>query len=148
MCGTVKHKRGLMTAAVRVALCVAFLFAPLALALDPQWKLTQYGHDIWLRQNGLPDSVINFVYPSRNGYIWLATRAGLVRFDGARFKAIEIRPNSDRVKESVMTLLETPDGALYVGTEYNGLRLIEGDRIRSFGKPDGVDNCIRVLNLS
>ena len=144
---TGKYNRGLMIAAVRVASCVAFLFTSWALALDPQWKITQYGHDVWLRQNGLPDSVINFVYPSRNGYIWLATRAGLVRFDGARFKTIDIRPNPDRIKESVMTLLETPDGALYVGTENNGLRLIEGDRIRSFGKPEGVDDCIRALHL-
>jgi PAS domain S-box-containing protein len=121
-------------------LCGSFAFA-----LDPQRVITQYGHDVWLRQNGLPASSVNYVLPARAGYLLLATTAGLVRFDGAGFHNLKISAGPVQGQESVAVVLETRDGALWVGTETNGLRRIKDGQIVHFGKPDGLDDQIRVL---
>lgn len=45
----------------------------------------QYRFDTWTTENGLPQNTINDILQTRDGYLWLATYGGLVRFDGARF---------------------------------------------------------------
>ncbi len=128
---------------------LAILWLPVfvchGLALDPSLAITQYGHDIWLRQNGLPSTAVNDVMASREGYIYLATSAGLIRFDGANFRKISINSNPTANEESVSTVLQTRDGALWIGTAANGLRRLFNGQITSFGKPEGVDPLIRVL---
>lgn len=46
----------------------------------------QYRFDSWTTDNGLPQGSINSILQTRDGYIWLATFGGLVRFDGLRFQ--------------------------------------------------------------
>ena len=41
--------------------------------------------DSWTTANGLPQNSVNDIVQTRDGYIWLATFGGLVRFDGVRF---------------------------------------------------------------
>ncbi|MEP7339334.1 MAG: two-component regulator propeller domain-containing protein, partial [Acidobacteriota bacterium] len=144
----IKNKKNYPMDAVRLLLllmlCIT-LCCSITLALDPQRAITQYGHDIWLRQNGLPSSAVNYVQSSREGYILLATSAGLVRFDGANFRNIRISADQARGPESVTVVLETGDGTLWVGTETNGLRRIKDSQIVHFGLKDGIDDQIRVL---
>src|ERR1022692_2655569 len=60
-------------------------FAGLAYGLDPHKTIDQYGHDLWTSQNGLPGEAVYQILQSPDGYLWLRTSAGLVRFDGVRF---------------------------------------------------------------
>jgi signal transduction histidine kinase len=53
--------------------------------LTPNRELTQYVHRIWQTQQGLPDGAIVEILQDATGYLWLATEAGLYRFDGVRF---------------------------------------------------------------
>jgi len=55
------------------------LFSPLSTAV------AQYHIDVWTTDNGLPQNVVRDVCQSPDGYLWLATMDGLVRFDGVRF---------------------------------------------------------------
>lgn len=41
--------------------------------------------DSWNTENGLPQNSVNDILQTRDGYLWLATFGGLVRFDGIRF---------------------------------------------------------------
>ena len=66
-------------------------------------------------EDGLPSNVVNAVVQTRNGFLWVGTDAGLVRFNGRRFTAMELRP-PHRAQASVRALVEAPDGALWVGT--------------------------------
>ena len=138
-------KRNVVRACGRLLSLCAALFPLVALALDPRLAITQYSHDIWLRQNGLPASAVNAVLPTRQGYLLLGTMAGLVRFDGASFRTMPIHAGNPLAKESVAALLETADGALWVGTETNGLRRIANGQIVHFDKRDGIDDQVRVL---
>src|SRR2546428_7004294 len=60
-------------------------------ALDPSRQITQYVHDVWLRDNGLPQNTVKDILQTRDGYLWLATQEGLARFDGARFVVFNAR---------------------------------------------------------
>ena len=60
-----------------------------AFGLDPNRRLTQYVHRIWQTQQGLPQGAILQIFQTREGYLWLATQTGLVRFDGVRFQQAE-----------------------------------------------------------
>ncbi|MDB6053016.1 MAG: sensor signal transduction histidine kinase [Verrucomicrobiales bacterium] len=60
------------------------------LALDPSKSVFQFNCQNWNRQSGLPSDKVNSVAQSTDGYIWLGTQNGLVRFDGLEFKTIPI----------------------------------------------------------
>ena len=63
-----------------------FVFWPLlAIGLLAPQARAQYQFDRWTTDNGLPDNSISSVLQTRDGYLWLTTFDGLVRFDGVRF---------------------------------------------------------------
>src|ERR1044071_7283212 len=68
------------------------------LALDPTKPITQFVHDVWQTDQGLPQNSVVSIVQTRDGYIWLATQEGLVRFDGVRFTIFDKR-NFAQIKE-------------------------------------------------
>lgn len=95
-------------------LCVA-LAKETAFGLDPQRAVTQYVLDVWRKENGLPHNSIRSILQTRDGYIWLATMGGLVRFDGYRCTIFNNR-NTEAIKNnSMLALVEDPDGVLWAG---------------------------------
>ena len=61
-----------------------------AWALDPARDLLQYNCQTWGRPNGLPVNGINAITQTKDGYLWLGTAIGLVRFDGTEFKLLDL----------------------------------------------------------
>ena len=53
-----------------------------ALGLDPQKPISQYVHDIWTIDQGLPQNSVMAMAQGSDGYLWVGTEAGLARFDG------------------------------------------------------------------
>ena len=60
----------------------------------PELALSQYQHDRWTTADGMPNQAVDWIARSPDGYLWLGTEGGLVRFDGVRFSAIDRRPNT------------------------------------------------------
>ncbi|HEU0006473.1 MAG TPA: two-component regulator propeller domain-containing protein [Terriglobia bacterium] len=61
------------------------LGAPAAQALEPSQTFGMYGYDVWHVKQGLPQANVASIAQTPDGYLWLATPRGLVRFDGVRF---------------------------------------------------------------
>jgi len=99
--------------------------AGLAHALDPQKNIDQYGHDSWTSQNGLPGEAVYQILQSQDGYLWLRTSAGLVRFDGVRFVLTNPVVGGRAVDEAVKAICIGTDGDLLVRT--TSRTLIYGD---------------------
>ena len=115
-------------------------------ALDRKKTINQYGHNTWLKQNGLPARTINVVLQTKDGYLWLGTSAGLFRFDGVYFTEINTNPKNDKTHESISTLVESRDSSLWIGTTYNGLRNLKNGKISSYGIEEGsYDGQVRQL---
>src|ERR1700690_277191 len=92
-------------------LVLLFLSWPRALlAIDPTKNVDQYGHDFWTSQNGLPGEAVYQILQSPDGYLWLRTSAGLVRFDGVRFVLITPVVGDHAVNEPVKTICIGADG--------------------------------------
>ena len=73
-----------------------------ALALDPTRAFSQYVHDYWDSDNGFPGGAVYAICQTQDGYLWIGTERGLVRFDGFQFKLIQIPiPNAPLLGQSV-----------------------------------------------
>src|ERR1700723_718791 len=57
---------------------------PHALALDPDRRISQYGHTVWRIQDGTISPPTN-IAQTTDGFLWVTTAQGLLRFDGVRF---------------------------------------------------------------
>ncbi len=90
--------------------------APRLLALDPAVPLSQYAHDTWTSDSGLPQNSVTAILQSGDGYLWLGTQEGLARFDGARFTVFDTRNTPALGDDWVQSLLQTRDGTLWIGT--------------------------------
>ncbi len=99
------------------AILVFFLLSgSILFALDPTKAITQYVQDVWTSDHGLPQNTVNSIVQSRDGYLWLATFEGLVRFDGVQF-TVHDKKNVPVLKSNqISRLLEVRDGSLWVAT--------------------------------
>jgi ligand-binding sensor domain-containing protein/signal transduction histidine kinase len=105
-----------MTPRVLLVAASLVLAATALPALDPAVPLSQYGHDAWTSDSGLPQNSITTILQTRDGYIWLGTQEGLVRFDGVRFTVFDTRNTKALSDDWVQALLQTRDGTLWIGT--------------------------------
>jgi ligand-binding sensor domain-containing protein len=103
-----------------VALSSVLAAAP-ASALDPARPLDLFFHRSWQMREGLPQNSIEAILQTRDGYLWLATQEGLVRFDGARFDVFDRGTTAGMTTNHVTSLLEARDGTLWAGTLGGGL---------------------------
>jgi ligand-binding sensor domain-containing protein/signal transduction histidine kinase len=106
--------------------------ASVALALDPSRLITQYGHDVWLTRDGLPQNSVRAILQTRDGYLWLGTWGGLARFDGVRFTIFN-RANTPALRDSRITaLVEGDDGSVWIGTAAGGLIRLKAGRFEAY----------------
>ncbi len=122
------------------------MVAASAFALDPQKSLSQYGHRSWQTDSGLPQNTVHAIAQTRDGYLWLATEGGLVRFDGVQFvvygkqgygKQVSAGLRSDAVNSLFESRSADGGSALWIGTE-DGLACRRGDSFATFGAADGL----------
>src|SRR5260370_19936326 len=103
------------------------LLASQAEASASSKPLTEYTHTVWTHKDGLPSAFIYSIAQTRDGYLWLATTDGLVRFDGVRF--VHWRPTTGHTEllGAVRSLCAARDGSLWIGTAAGLVGHIRGD---------------------
>jgi PAS domain S-box-containing protein len=99
-----------------------------ACALNPSLDISQHGHRAWRNLDGFGFGTIVDIGQTTDGYLWLATPTGLLRFDGVRSVRWSAPPGSALPDDRVRTLLGTPDGALWIGT-LRGLARLKGGEL-------------------
>ena len=87
-----------------------------ATALDPKERITQYFHTAWRVQDGAFETAPNAVTQTADGYIWIGTGSGLVKYDGARFDAWAPPAGKSLANPNIISLLGSSDGTLWIGT--------------------------------
>ncbi len=126
--------------------CVLLLACALpALALEPSTPLANYARQAWGMENGLPQNTVQALVQTRDGFVWLGTEVGLVRFDGNGFQAFDRNSSPALPGSDVRCLLETRDGALWIGTS-EGLAQWKDETVTAFTTREGLPgNGIRAL---
>jgi len=111
-----------------VVLCVLAGLCPCAFALNPSLDISQYAHKAWTIREGFFKGIISSIAQTPDGYLWLGTDFGLLRFDGVR--PVEWTPPGPGGLPSsrIQTLFAARDGTLWIGTRaglasWNGARL-------------------------
>ena len=88
----------------------------IASALNPSIDINQYAHKAWTVRDGVFKGAINAIAQTPDGYLWLGTEFGLLRFDGVRSVAWQ-PPAGEHLPSSVIaSLLAARDGRLWIGT--------------------------------
>jgi PAS domain S-box-containing protein len=99
-----------------LALFGAWLVSAPLLALDPDKDVEDYVVKQWTEEQRLPHRLVWSVCQTRDGYIWLGTQDGLVRFDGLRATTFSTLNASALSNSAIRALAETPDGTLWIAT--------------------------------
>jgi len=105
-----------------------------AYALNPNFALSKYIHRSWGSDSGL--QTVRRVAQTPDGYLWLTTTVGLVRFDGVRFTTYERA--SDQSLDNSSALLVDPDGSLWVATFGGVIAHYQAGIFRAYGARQGL----------
>ena len=109
-----------------------------AQALDSSRTLTQYVHRIWQTQPGLPEASIYSILQTRDGYLWLGTLEGLVRFDGVTFTPLENVYPGAPTNVWIRDMIEDSEGGLWLGTNENGVFRLQAGVTTHYSQKDGL----------
>jgi len=116
-----------MLAGILLACC------PRVCALNPALDVKQYGHTSWNVRDGFTKGEINAIAQTPDGYLWLGTQFGLLRFDGVRNVAFQAPGNQQLPSNYIHSLLTSRDGTLWIGTE-KGLASWKDAKLTSYAE--------------
>ncbi len=86
----------------------------------------------WGIKEGLPSNSITSMIQDNQGYIWIGTYEGLVRFDGVKFKIFNENFHEKISSISTRIILQTSDNKIWIGTNGNGLLVLNNSKFSAF----------------
>src|ERR1700730_11665023 len=109
--------------------CFALFFLAInpVSALDSSKQISQYGHTAWRIEDGVFAGTPNVIAQTTDGYLWIGTQAGLMRFDGVRFVAWRPPEGKELPSSRITSLLGARDGSLWIGTSMGLARWRNGN---------------------
>ena len=96
-----------------LSVLVFILVVSSAHAADPSGD---YLVDTWTSENGLPDGSVSSIAQTPDGYLWIGTYNGLVRFDGVRFVSFDPANTPALAHAGVRKLSVDTQGTLWINT--------------------------------
>jgi len=100
----------------------------------------QYGYTNWTVDDGLPQNSIRGITQTPDGYIWIPTFDGLVRFDGVRFASFN-RSNTKGIESNRFSgIVQGKGGELWIATDGAGLTRYHDGLFETYGREQGIEN--------
>lgn len=142
---TLRRVSSVMSSGVRppsivllASLLALSLFAARPAATDLRNVLIDYTVTSWGQREGLPAGNVWALAQDHEGYLWVGSDGGLLRFDGVRFSPWQVDQMA-RKPQPVRALHVARDGSVWVGYgNTGGIARIRGDRTDTFGAAEGV----------
>ncbi|MEQ1761042.1 MAG: two-component regulator propeller domain-containing protein [Vicinamibacterales bacterium] len=106
-----------------------------AAALD---GVSNYTVTTWTRRDGMVASPIWAIAQDQQGYLWLGTGAGPVRFDGVRFVRWESAGQNAFPRGTVLSILSSRDGSLWFGFSGTGIARLRNGALTLYDEPAGL----------
>jgi ligand-binding sensor domain-containing protein len=118
--------------------CLVLAAVLLGSSISHGQQLTQYAHTAWRFQEGVFDASPVSIAQTTDGFLWIGTLNGLIRFDGVHFESW-----NDRLHElhtcCALSLLGSSDGSLWIGTSV-GLAKLNGGKLSAVTNGDARYN--------
>ena len=93
----------------------------------------------WLAEDGLPDNRVVGLAQTADGYLWVATQGGVVRFDGVRFQRVSIAHLPDLIAGTMRAMLLDRQGRVWLAKEEGGtLFCFDGAQVRMATADQGL----------
>ena len=103
-------------------------------AVTKQFSGMGYTSKIYDATNGLPTSDANYILGAKNGYVWIGGYSGIIRYDGNNFERL---PTTNGLTSS-RAFFEDSKDRIWVGTNDNGVVVINGQEFRQYTYKDGL----------
>ena len=127
-------------------LCAQAGGAGLATAYDGD--VSSLPFDVWQVEQGLEQNPVTAVVQSRDGYLWLGTYTGVLRFDGVRVTVFDSATTPGLLNSRVTSLYEDRDGVLWIGHESGELTRLSGGEFRPMGRARGwVGGALEAISM-
>jgi len=91
----------------------------------------------WSVEDGLPDNEAIALLQTKDGYLWIGTLHGLVRFDGNQFTTFDEMNTPGLPSDKIVFLYEDRETNLWIGTQSSGLVMMQNGTIKSFAAETG-----------
>lgn len=92
-------------------------FSCSGICLEPRWAITQYIQTSWTSESGLPQNSVHAIAQTNDGFLWLGTEEGLVRFDGTALRVYNRHSFKGLASDYIGALMADRDGSLWIGTD-------------------------------
>ena len=95
----------------------------------------------WTTTDGLPQNSVNDILISESGELWLATFGGLARFDGMRFRVVDLASDANLPSPRVVALEPAGPSAFWFLTQEGHLGRMDGEQVSAVvqAPPEGGD---------
>jgi ligand-binding sensor domain-containing protein len=87
-------------------------------------------------ENGLPVNSVTALLQGKDGYLWISTFDGLVRFDGVRFTVFNAATSAGLPSNRIVWMQQTRDGTLWLETEQHQLVRFRGGVFTTLTSPN------------
>ncbi len=122
---------------VWLAMLAMLLLLPM-LAFAQGKPLSAYYREVWTTRQGLPHNQINAIAQSPDGYLWLGTWEGLVRYNGQEFVLYDRNSVPELQDNGIRSVRVAPNGDIVVGTSRGGVTVRHGDHWTTWRIEDGL----------
>ena len=120
----------------------------MAFSLEP-FARAQYGFEHWTVQDGLPQDIVRGISQTPDGYLWIATLDGLVRFDGVRFSNFERSNTPGLVSNRFREMYPGRGGDLWLTNEIGGITRYHNGVFHHYGMESGIPhNVVNALTVN
>jgi signal transduction histidine kinase/ligand-binding sensor domain-containing protein len=100
-------------------------------AMDPNRALSQYPRQAWDAETGFPGGAVQALAQGNDGYLWIGSEKGLVRFDGVEFRLLPRADAPTNSSDQVLGLVGDGDGSLWARVQAPSLVRYRDGRFES-----------------
>ena len=132
-------------ASIKGPCLIALSLLVLGATVDPSLSdipTQQFVHESWTVNDGLPVNGTTDLLQSSDGYIWLATFDGLVRFDGVRFTVFNIANSPGLPSNRIVEIHEARGNELWLLTDQGHVAHMRDGQFKSWGPHEAVDSWV------
>ena len=120
-------------AAIQILLGAAFGWGDVSPDKTPTWRFRA-----WQTDEGLPDNSVTGIAQTRDGFLWVATRGGLMRFNGSTFTAVPLLDAPGIINRVVRVMILDRRGRLWLGMDRGQVICLDPAGAKIFGQADGL----------
>jgi signal transduction histidine kinase/ligand-binding sensor domain-containing protein len=107
-----------------------------------------YLRTVWTTEQGLPQNTVTAILQTRDGYLWLGTLGGLVRFDGLKFTIFPAGSTEGLRSNRIRALYEDEAEDLWIGAEGGGLTRYRHGTFTNYALQDGLPGRNAVTSIA